>query len=37
MAAGNYQWSFSTVGGVKRVNLESGHDLVNLPSLDQKL
>lgn len=30
-------WSFSTVGGVKRVNLESGNDLIHLPSLDLKL
>ncbi|MDI1354157.1 MAG: hypothetical protein PSX36_04535 [bacterium] len=30
-------WNFSTVGGVKRVNLESGADLRNLASLDPKL
>lgn len=30
-------WSFSTVGGVKRVNLESGEDLKHLKELDQKL
>lgn len=30
-------WSFSSVGGVKRVNLESGSDLVHLDQLDQKL
>jgi hypothetical protein len=30
-------WSFSTIGGVKRVNLESGSDLENLASLDPKL
>lgn len=30
-------WSFSTVGGVKRVNLESGRDLIHLDQLDQKL
>jgi hypothetical protein len=30
-------WSFSTVGGVKRVNLESGADLYHLRALDQKL
>ncbi len=30
-------WNFSTIGGVKRVHLESGDDLVNLPSLDPKL
>lgn len=33
----NHIWSFSTVGGVKRVNLESGEDLKNLEFLDQKL
>ncbi len=30
-------WQFSSVGGVKRVNLESGEDLLALDSLDQKL
>lgn len=33
----NHIWNFSTVGGVKRVNLESGADLKNLSSLDPKL
>lgn len=33
----NHVWSFSSVGGVKRVNLESGKDLLNLEYLDQKL
>ena len=33
----NHTWNFSTVGGVKRVNLESGKDLVALEFLDQKL
>jgi hypothetical protein len=33
----NHVWSFSTVGGVKRVNLESGADLLALEFLDQKL
>ncbi len=33
----NHTWSFSTVGGVKRVNLESGEDLKHLDQLDQKL
>jgi hypothetical protein len=33
----NHTWNFSTVGGVKRVNLESGKDLVALEYLDQKL
>jgi len=30
-------WNFSTVGGIKRVNIESGQDLIHLGSLDQKL
>ena len=30
-------WEFSRVGGVNRVNLESGRDLVELANLDQKL
>lgn len=30
-------WNFSTVGGVKRVNLDSGADLIHLNQLDQKL
>lgn len=33
----NHVWNFSTVGGVKRVNLESGEDLKHLSSLDPKL
>jgi hypothetical protein len=33
----NHIWNFSTVGGVKRVNLESGADLKNLAALDPKL
>ena len=37
METNNHIWSFSTVGGVKRVNLESGTDLLHLASLDQKL
>jgi hypothetical protein len=32
-----HSWSFSMVGGVKRVNLETGEDLVHLPDLDPKL
>lgn len=32
-----HTWSFSMVGGVKRVNLDSGADLVHLHELDQKL
>lgn len=30
-------WNFSLVGGVKRVNFESGRDLLELKNLDQKL
>jgi hypothetical protein len=30
-------WNFSTVGGVKRVNLDTGADLLHLHELDQKL
>lgn len=33
----NHKWSFSTIGGVKRVNLDTGADLLALASLDQKL
>ncbi len=37
MNSKNHIWQFSRVGGVNRVNLESGADLVNLSKLDQKL
>ena len=33
----SHTWSFSRVGGVNRVNLETGNDLVHLEDLDQKL
>ena len=33
----NHIWNFSSVGGVKRVNFESGKDLLALDQLDQKL
>ena len=33
----NYEWSFSSVGGVKRVNFDSGRDILALEQLDQKL
>lgn len=33
----SYNWSFSSVGGVMRVNIESGEDLRHLGELDQKL
>jgi hypothetical protein len=32
-----HTWNFATVGGIKRVNLESGSDLMALDTLDQKL
>ncbi|HXC06524.1 MAG TPA: hypothetical protein VNZ86_17330 [Bacteroidia bacterium] len=37
MEANNHIWSFSTIGGVRRVNLESGADLKHLSGLDPKL
>jgi len=37
MKQAKHIWSFSTVGGVKRVNLETGADLKNLAELDPKL
>ncbi len=33
----NYDWKFSTIGGVTRVNIESGEDIAHLGELDQKL
>lgn len=37
MSEQKHIWNFVTVGGVKRVNLESGEDLKHLSELDQKL
>lgn len=38
MAKNNsYNWKYSSVGGVVRVNLESGEDIAHLGDLDQKL
>ena len=34
---GGYDWKFSSVGGVTRVNIESGEDIAHLGELDQKL
>jgi len=34
---GNYDWKFSTIGGVTRVNIESGQDIAHLDELDRKL
>lgn len=34
---GNYDWKFSTVGGVTRVNIKSGEDIMHLDELDRKL
>ena len=35
--ADTHIWSFSRVGGVNRVNLDTGNDLIHLDALDQKL
>jgi hypothetical protein len=37
MGKGAYDWKFSTVGGVTRVNIETGADVAHLNELDQKL
>jgi hypothetical protein len=37
METNNHIWRFATIGGVKRVNLDSGADLLALETLDQKL
>ena len=37
MASTHHEWSFSSVGGVKRVNFDSGKDILALEQLDQKL
>lgn len=37
MDTSNHVWQFSRVGGVNRVNLETGSDLLALEQLDQKL
>ncbi len=34
---GNYDWKFSTFGGVTRVNISTGEDIAHLGELDQKL
>lgn len=33
----SYDWKFSNVGGVTRVNIETGEDIAHLHELDQKL
>lgn len=33
----NYKWKFARVGGIDRVTIENGADLMNLYQLDQKL
>lgn len=33
----SYDWKFSTIGGVTRVNIESGSDIAHLHELDQKM
>ena len=34
---GDYEWKFSTFGGVTRVNISTGDDIAHLDELDQKL
>ena len=34
---GNYDWKFSTIGGMTRVNIEKGEDIRHLAELDEKL
>ncbi|MGN0202536.1 MAG: hypothetical protein ACI399_06520 [Candidatus Cryptobacteroides sp.] len=34
---GNYDWKFSTIGGVTRVKITTGEDIAHLDELDQKL
>lgn len=34
---GEYDWKFSTIGGMTRVNICSGEDIAHLDELDQKL
>ncbi|MBQ9473633.1 MAG: hypothetical protein IJU81_04415 [Bacteroidales bacterium] len=36
-AKNGYDWKFSTVGGITRVNIETGEDIAHLDELDQKL
>ena len=33
----NYDWKFSTIGGMTRVNIERGEDIKHLGELDEKL
>ena len=37
LAKQGYEWKYSTVGGVTRVNIETGADVAHLAELDQKL
>ncbi|MCQ2607326.1 MAG: hypothetical protein MJ197_01380 [Bacteroidales bacterium] len=37
MAEKKYEWKFSNVGGVPRVNIETGEDIAHLGELDQKM
>ena len=37
LSKNDYEWKFCTVGGVTRVNIESGADIAHLDELDQKL
>ena len=36
-ARNGYDWKFSMVGGITRVNIETGEDIAHLDELDQKL
>ena len=37
LSKNGYEWKFCTVGGVTRVNIETGADIAHLDELDQKL
>ena len=37
IATNGYDWKYSVVGGVTRVNIETGEDIAHLGELDQKL
>ena len=37
IAKNGYDWKYSVVGGVTRVNIETGEDIAHLGELDQKL
>ena len=37
MSESKYKWKYVTVGGVTRVNVQSGADITHLSELDRKL